>query len=375
MRIVHVTDFYLPRLGGIETHVHDLAWQQYLAGHDVEILTSSPGPADEGPKTGGPLVHRINAPGRASTALRPGVLQSGRALLRAGRYDVVHVHAGPVSPLAFAAMTLASGTATVVTAHSLLGYLQPAFRLLDGVVGWSRWPVTWTAVSEVAAAPLRRLVAPAPVHVLPNGIDIARWRAEPLPRDRADVLVVAVMRLAARKRPGPMLRMLRHAQRDLGGRAQLRGVIAGEGSLRPRLDRYLRRHEMTGWVSLSGRLTRPEIAALYARADMFVAPATLESFGIAALEARCAGLPVVARAQGGIAEFITDGREGLLAHSDAEMTAAIIRLAADPGLRTRIAAHNRATMPPLAWPDVLRTTIGLYELAIATRGALTGLPA
>ena len=46
---------------------------------------------------------------------------------------------------------------------------------------------------------------------------------------------------------------------------------------------------------------------------MFVAPANLESFGIAALEARCAGLPVLAKANSGIREFVSDEREGLLA--------------------------------------------------------------
>ena len=39
MRILHVTDAYLPRLGGIEMHVHDLAQAQAAAGDDVDIIT------------------------------------------------------------------------------------------------------------------------------------------------------------------------------------------------------------------------------------------------------------------------------------------------------------------------------------------------
>ena len=42
MRIAHVSDFYLPRLGGIEIQVSDLAARQRLAGHTVDIITSSP---------------------------------------------------------------------------------------------------------------------------------------------------------------------------------------------------------------------------------------------------------------------------------------------------------------------------------------------
>ena len=94
-------------------------------------------------------------------------------------------------------------------------------------------------------------------------------------------------------------------------------------------------------VELVGRRTRDEIRTAFARADVFVAPANLESFGIAALEARCAGLPVVAMARTGIREFVANGREGLLAQSDRDMVEQLLRLIRDPELRQRIATHNR----------------------------------
>ena len=39
LRIVHVSDCYLPRLGGIERQVHDLAVRQRQRGHEVQIVT------------------------------------------------------------------------------------------------------------------------------------------------------------------------------------------------------------------------------------------------------------------------------------------------------------------------------------------------
>ncbi|MEV0127813.1 glycosyltransferase family 4 protein [Dactylosporangium sp. NPDC050688] len=367
MRIAHVTDFFLPRLGGIEMQVHDLAVRQQASGHDVEIVTTTPGgPADDGELR----VHRLSERLWLPAEVRPGILRAGRELLLDGRYDVLHVHAGPASPLAFAAAALAERVPVVVTVHSLLSHLEHAFRALDVAAGWTRWPAVWTAVSDVAAAPLRRLVWPMPVHVLPNGIDVDRWRVDPHPADPGGALVVAVMRLAARKRPMQLLRLLRRARMSLPDTAGLRVVIAGDGPRRPAMERYLRRHGMTGWVSLPGRLSRPQIRSLFAQGDLFVAPAILESFGIAALEARCAGLPVVARAEGGIGQLITDGREGVLVDSDAAMADAIAALATDPQRRGRIAAHNLATAPPVAWPDVLARTAGLYELAAAHRAPI-----
>lgn len=383
MRIAHVTDFYLPRLGGVEMHVRDLATRQLAAGHDVEIITSSPRGVSErggpeagtgedrpggGERAGDGLeqllrVHRLTEAAAFPSALNPIALRTGRQVLRRGEYDVVHVHAGPATPLAYAAVALSAEIPTVVTMHSLISYMEPAFKLLDTTTRWSGLPAVWTAVSDVAAAPLRRLVEPAPVYVLPNGIDAATWRVEPQPRPEGEVLVVAVMRLAARKRPLHLLRMLRRAHERLAPRTRLRAVIVGEGPKRPTMERYAERHGMTGWVELPGRLPRSEIRSLFSRADLFVAPATLESFGIAALEARCAGLPVVARSEGGIGEFVTHGQEGLLVDSDAGMVEAIVRLAADAEEREAIAARNRTMQPSVAWPDVLRQNHAMYELA------------
>src|SRR6185312_7852985 len=96
----------------------------------------------------------------------------------------------------------------------------------------------------------------------------------------------------------------------------LRLDILGEGPAERAMRRVVRRSGMGDWVDLPGRVTPAELRARYSNADLYVAPARLESFGIAALEARAAGLPVVARSDGGVQEFVRDGVEGLLAADD-----------------------------------------------------------
>jgi glycosyltransferase involved in cell wall biosynthesis len=189
------------------------------------------------------------------------------------------------------------------------------------------------------------------------------WRVEPEPRDPDDIVVVSVMRLAPRKRPMPLLRILRRVRRLTPGRVRLRAVVVGDGPRRQAMARYLARHDMTGWVELGGRVDRDRLPDLYRRADVFVAPAHLESFGIAALEARTAGLPVVAMAGAGIGEFVRPDVEGLLADGDRGMAAAVARLAVDAGLRGSIAAHNRAVLPVMTWPRVLEQCEAVYRRA------------
>jgi glycosyltransferase involved in cell wall biosynthesis len=362
LRIAHVSDFYAPRCGGVEVHVSDLAVRQAAQGHTVDVLTATPGPL-EPPRDGVGTVRL--AAGGWMPGFRPAVRAALREAIAAGRYDVVHAHAGPVTPLAFSAAALGAERPTVVTVHSMAGPAEKWFRALDRATGWSSWPVLWTAVSAAAAAPLARLVGPR-VEVLPNGIDVAAWRVPPVTRDPDDVVAVAVMRLASRKRPLPLVRLLQWAHGLCDSGIRLRTVVIGDGPQRGRVERYVERHGLSGQIELAGRRSRAEVRQALARADVFVAPAVLESFGIAALEARCAGVPVISRREGGTREFIRHGREGLLVSDDASMARALAALANDPDRRHRIAAHNRAVPPVQDWSNVLGRTEELYHRAGAS---------
>jgi glycosyltransferase involved in cell wall biosynthesis len=176
------------------------------------------------------------------------------------------------------------------------------------------------------------------------------------------------MRLAARKRPLQLLRMLREVRDQVSADIGIRAVIIGEGPERRTLQRYVARHGMAGWVSLPGRLERGDIRTVFAQSDLYVAPARLESFGIAALEARCAGLPVVATARGGVGEFVTHGREGLLAGDDGDMVRELAALIGSRSLRAAITRHNRTVPSPLSWAETQNRADQLYDEAMALAG-------
>jgi glycosyltransferase involved in cell wall biosynthesis len=367
MRIIHVSDAYLPKQGGIEVQVHDLASRQASAGHDVRVLTCAPTDPAVAEPDGDPAVavHRVAIPWRNVPASNAAMY----AFLRAHRPDVVHAHLSVLSPLSILAVRAChrSGVPVVMTLHSLWWLATPLYAIASVLTGWGRWRVHWTAVSELAVSPLRRVVGRAgEVSLLPNGVEPLAWEIDPVPAaERSDeVVLVSVMRLASRKRPRALLRAVRTASRRVGPGVRLRLVLVGDGPLRGRLERRIRRTGLQDVVELRGRMDRTGIRELYRRADVYVAPATLESFGIAALEARCAGLPVVARRRTGIADFIEPGVHGLLADSDAGMADAIVRLATDPALRARMAAHNRGCAPETGWNDVLQRCELAYKVAM-----------
>jgi glycosyltransferase involved in cell wall biosynthesis len=364
VRVLHVTDVYLPRLGGIELHVRDLAQRQIASGDEAEVLTLT---HSRGSVTfpGMPAVHR---PEGRSWAARAAFGWRGRDHGRRHDFDIVHAHVSTLSPLSYASLRPSFPIPTVVTVHSLWRRYVPIWRAFDATLHWSQWPVVWSAVSRAAAADVQRGAnAAMRVPVVPNGIDLNAWETVERERRVDEFRIVSVMRLAARKRPLPLLHILRALRRQLPVTVRLSAVIVGDGPQRQAMERYADQHGMRDWVRFPGQLPRAGVAAALADADVFVAPSKLESFGIAALEARATGLPVVGWRDSGLSDFIETGSDGVLVDSDKAMLEALTQLAERP-LDPRVLADTRR-LQPMDWPQVVSRTTDLYLTAGSTPSA------
>jgi glycosyltransferase involved in cell wall biosynthesis len=374
VRIAHVTDCYLPRTGGIETQVRALALQQQAAGHDVRIITATGG--RDGVFAGqdivdGLPVHRIAARLPFELPVHPRTRREVTALLSQHPADCLHIHAGVISPFAWGAIRAAhqTQTPTLVTVHSIWGPLaSPGFAASNSLVHWSKWGAQLSSVSDIAAARIASSVPDAgEVLVIPNGIEPSDWGTYRVVGSDQELRIATVMRLAPRKRIMAFLRMIDQCQRALLGVPQLRVTVVGDGPDRSRAEKYVRDHGLSSSVTFTGRLGRTEILDVFANSDLYVQPSVKESFGLAALEARTSGLPILARSQTGTTQFVRAGVEGLLADSDASMAQGIMRVARDRGLLEGIAEHNRSVPPEQSWPEVLKIVDAAYARAIALR--------
>ncbi len=359
-RVAMVSDWFLPRLGGIELHIADLSLELIAAGCEVEIHSTVPGPA----LVNGLTVHRTPAllAHRFGFAISPRLVNLIKRELSQGNYDVLHAHLSIISPLSFAAIFAARqlGLPTVATFHSVLGATRLALRVTDCLSGWSRWPLALTAVSKLVADELRGALPNADVSVLPNGVDVAYWKSVSNRTAGDDILVVAAMRLEPRKRPIALLEAFKAAREQVNARARrIRLVVAGAGSQRWRMERFIAKNGLSPDVTLLGAQPREKLRELYAGADVFVLPSIREAFGIAALEARCAGLPVVAMYDAGPAEFLHDGETALLAADDQELGRALGRVALDDNLRAKLSRTDQS-VERYAWPAVVAAHQACY---------------
>lgn len=225
---------------------------------------------------------------------------------------------------------------------------------------------------------LRSALPGTPVHLLPNGVDAARFAsADDLQAGaaRAWLGVPSGARLllcVARIDPQKGQHVLLEAAARLAGAGQDVHVALVGHPTRPDHLQRLRRDGERG--ALRGRLhvveglrfSDPRLPALFRAADVFVLPSLHEPFGIVVLEAWAAGRPVVASRVGGIPTFAVHGESALLVPpGDAPALAdAVGRVLSDPALAGRLAAAGgRLVRERYDWARVTDELLAVYERA------------
>lgn len=375
MRIALVCDWYRPRVGGIESALEDLARGLASRGCAVTLITTTPAdtPHDNVVVDGDPALRIIRLPLRRlprwDVALQPRALDLLRSALLAARPDVVHAHS-VYSPLALASLRVARrlGIPSVLTSHSLLGPTGVALlAAADRLTGWGRWPTRLAAVSTLAAAELRLAARRDAVAVIPNALDLAAWSPAlsrlTITRSPSPPRVISVMRLQPRKRPLDLVHILARARARLPPDRRPHLTVVGDGPLRRDLARLAARLGVADAVELLGSVPRARVRDLLAGADLFLLPTAQEAFGIAALEARAAGLPVVARAGSGASDVVTPGDNGELGDDLDGLAEALVGLALDESRRARYAARARLGLERFDQARVVDAQLALYQEA------------
>ena len=137
----------------------------------------------------------------------------------------------------------------------------------------------------------------------------------------------------------------------------LRLAIAGGGPLRPMLE------EMAGAFAIADRVrflgNWDDVPALLRSVDLFAMASKFEPFGVALLEAKAAGLPIVATAVNEVPEIIADGESGLLTPPEnaSSMADLFVRLAMNRDCRLRLGARARVE----AQQHSLQAAVAAYE--------------
>ncbi len=124
---------------------------------------------------------------------------------------------------------------------------------------------------------------------------------------------------------------------------------------------------MLATTSFDGALHRGVLAERLRHATLVLIPSHSETFGLVALEAAASGVPVLARAAGGLREAVLDGETGLLVDSDEPRVwaAEIDALLRDHDRVDRLGRAARASALTRSWRASTEALIAVYRELLA----------
>jgi colanic acid/amylovoran biosynthesis glycosyltransferase len=262
----------------------------------------------------------------------------------------VHVHFG-TNPTAVALILRAMGGPPYsFTVHGPDEFDAPQGLSLGSKIEGSAFVV---AISNYGAAQLRRWVPYEhwdKIRVVHCTVGDEFFQAAQ-PIDPASRDLVCVGRLAPQKGHALLLEAFADAVQQ-GVDARL--VFAGDGELRPELERIARERGIAERVRITGWIDGQEVRRLLLQSRAMILPTFAEGLPMVIMEAFALGRPVLSTYVAGIPELVIDGQSGWLvpAGSKDDLTRAIQRVIATPvaeleamGARGRAAVRERHYTP------------------------------
>jgi phosphatidylinositol alpha-mannosyltransferase len=220
--------------------------------------------------------------------------------------------------------------------------LAPYFRKLSARI----------AVSPTAAATSASCF-PGEYRIIPNGVDVVRFRPTGVTRDPNRVLFVG--RPVARKGLAVLLRAL-PALLETAPDARL--VIVGSAPEDVRMPKRL-----LSSVEIRGAVDREALVSCMHSSSVLCAPSTGgESFGMVLVEAMAAGLPIVASDIPGYEAVVTPGKEGVLVppRDSNALAGALAGLLLHPSRREALSAAGRISAERYDWSLVAAELEDVY---------------
>ncbi len=320
MKIIQLSPYFYPHLGGVESHVFELSKHLIERGHDVSVMTTRMEGTKEREVIDGVPVERVKP---LAVVLRTPVLFGIRNALMKKDCDIVHGHSPPPLTCFFGVRTTQKMKVPfVLTYHcdlelpSALGpFTVQMYQNTVGAYTVSKSDKIITTTDTYGAT--SRTVWQEDSRVIPNAVDADTFNPnnsgkrirKKLEIDDDEKMVLYVGRVVPHKGIQYLIRSAKHMDDDV------KYVVVGTGDYKEYLKQLVRINDLEDRVIFAGRVPMKELPEYYAAADVFVLPSIsrLEAFGIVALEALASGVPVVVSDIPGVRDVIVEGRHGLLA--------------------------------------------------------------
>ncbi|MBU1130831.1 glycosyltransferase [Patescibacteria group bacterium] len=223
------------------------------------------------------------------------------------RIQIVHTHLFAGDTWGRLAAKWAGAPIIISTEHNINLDEGPAKKIIKRIL--SRFTNQIIAVSQAVKnyQTLKEKIPSQKIIVIYNGLDLNRFPFNYRPLRQAATLGI-IGRLEPQKGHAPALLAFKEVLKKY---PQTKLLIIGQGSLKPKLVKLGQKLHIAD--SLSWQSPRENVNDFLKQINILLAPSLWEGFGIVAIEALAAGVPVIASQVDGLKEIITDGENGFLA--------------------------------------------------------------
>lgn len=299
MKIGLVCPYNVAKGGGVQEIVFATQAELLSRGHEVYVITPQPREYDAESAKRKNIIFvgsaaDFNSPLHTTIQVSAGLNDDIDNMLEHHNFDILHFHE-PWVPVLSRQILTRSNTVNVATFHANIPKTMMSRTVVKVVTPYTKSVLKYihkfTAVSDAAAEYVCTLTE-QPVAIIPNGIDLDRYKA---PARRADKrkhkTIFYVGRLEGRKGVKYLLQAFALVQ-EKDPETSL--IIAGDGPEREKLEMLADDLKLRN-VTFAGYISEEEKLKYMKDADLFTAPALYgESFGIVLLEAMASGLVTVA---------------------------------------------------------------------------------
>ncbi|KAF8217720.1 glycosyltransferase family 4 protein [Mycena galopus ATCC 62051] len=382
--IAMITDFFHPAVGGVENHVYMLSANLIRRGHKVIVITHSHQPDRVGVRWLVPSlkVYYIPFVPIASSATLPQFftfLPYLRTILIREHIHLIHAHAS-LSSLGHEGILHSHllGVRTVFTDHSLFGFDDAASILtnklmagtlknVDAVICVSHTGRENTVLRgellEKSDTDPSGISVRDSVYVIPNALIPERFQPSP-PKSTDVITIVFLSRLVYRKGIDLLVATAPRICRDF---PNVRFIIGGDGPKLIEILQMREKHLLQDRIKLLGPVRHKDACDVLNQGAIYMSTALTESFGIAILEAACAGLYVVSTRVGGVPEILPKDMISFANPDEDDVCRAVgeaIRIVSE-GKHDPLHAHARIKTF-YDWEQVAGRTEAVYEAVLAS---------
>ncbi len=255
--------------------------------------------------------------------------------------DILHIHQlTSYYPLDFALLNFKPLVISVWGSDVLGSYENLSPEIKQKIILALQKADAITATSKFLAKRTKKLVPEKEIEVVPFGVDLKKFSPQSKNKTSKVITIGFIKHLKPQYGPDYLIEAFTRVCKKY---SNINLLILGEGPLEKELKNLVKKLKIDDKVEFLGFVPNDLVPKYLSKMDIFVMPSLMESFGVAALEASAMEVPVVASRVGGVPEVLKDGKTGLLVEPKNvnELTAAIIKLIKDPGLRKKMGIEGR----------------------------------